>query len=104
MSQGNTDVSAQVLAEACPVREVLDRVAGKWSILIVVAAAHGPIRFTDLERAIDGISRRMLTLTLRTAIAHELYESLVGLTDWATRHRATIAAARQRYDARTKSP
>jgi DNA-binding HxlR family transcriptional regulator len=128
MSQGNTDVSAQVLAEACPVREVLDRVAGKWSILIVVAAAHGPIRFTDLERAIDGISRRMLTLTLRnlerdglitrkvyatvppkveyelTAIAHELYESLVGLTDWATRHRATIAAARQGYDARTKSP
>lgn len=126
MSQGNTGVSAAaadaVLAEACPVREVLDRVAGKWSILVVVAAARGPIRFTELERSIDGISRRMLTLTLRnlerdglltrtvyptvppkveyalTPIARELHESLVALTDWAGRHRATIAAARHAYD------
>ncbi len=124
MSQRNIDVPAQVMAEACPVREVLDRVAGKWSILIVVTAARGPVRFTELERAIEGISRRMLTLTLRnlerdglltrtvhptvppkveyelTPIARELYESLLSLTDWAERHRATITAARQAYDAR----
>jgi DNA-binding HxlR family transcriptional regulator len=121
MSQRHTDVS-DVVAEACPVREVLDRVAGKWSILIVVAAARGPIRFTELERAIDGISRRMLTLTLRnlerdgllrrtvhptvppkveyelTPMARELHESLLSLTDWAERHRATITAARRAYD------
>src|SRR5919109_5523707 len=108
MSQGNTGVTPQVVhAEGCPVREVLDRVAGKWSVMIIVAAAHGPIRFTELERSIEGISRRMLTLTLRnlerdglltrtvyptvppkveyaaTAMARELYESLVGLTAWA---------------------
>ena len=66
MSQGNTGVTPQVVhAEGCPVREVLDRVAGKWSVMIIVAAAHGPIRFTELERSIEGISRRMLTLTLR---------------------------------------
>lgn len=124
MSRSNTDVSAQVLAEACPVREVLDRVAGKWSILIVVAAAHGPIRFTELERSIDGISRRMLTLTLRnlerdglltrtvyptvppkveyalTPMAQELHESLLSLTAWAERHRAAITAARHTYDTR----
>jgi len=124
MSQRHTDVSDEVLAEACPVREVLDRVAGKWSILIVVTVAPGPVRFTELERAIEGISRRMLTLTLRnlerdglltrtvhptvppkveyelTPIARELYESLLSLTDWAERHRATITAARQAYDAR----
>lgn len=52
-------------AHACPVREVLDRVAGKWSVQILVAAAQGPVRFTELERGIEGISRRMLTLTLR---------------------------------------
>ena len=63
MSQRNTDVPEQVLAEACPVHEVLDRVAGKWSILIIVSVARGPIRFTELERSIDRISRRMLTLT-----------------------------------------
>jgi DNA-binding HxlR family transcriptional regulator len=122
MSQRHTDVSGEVIAEACPVQEVLDRVAGKWSILIVVAAARGPIRFTELERTIDGISRRMLTLTLRnlerdgllkrtvhptvppkveyelTPIAQELHASLLSLTAWAERHRATITAARRTYD------
>ena len=122
MSQRHTDVPNEVIAEACPVQEVLDRVAGKWSILIVVAAARGPIRFTELERTIDGISRRMLTLTLRnlerdglqkrtvhptvpptveyelTPIAQELHASLLSLTDWAERHRATITAARRDYD------
>jgi DNA-binding HxlR family transcriptional regulator len=107
---------------ACTVRQVLDRVGGKWSIGVIVAAAEGPVRFTELERSIEGISRRMLTLTLRnlerdgllhrtvyptvppkveytaTEIARELYESLVTLTSWAERHRATIAAAREAYD------
>ncbi|MER5409072.1 MULTISPECIES: helix-turn-helix domain-containing protein [unclassified Streptomyces] len=124
MSRGNTAVTAQVVhAEACPVREVLDRVAGKWSVQILVAAAHGPIRFTELERSIDGISRRMLTLTLRnlerdglvtrtvhptvppkveyelTPVARELHVTLLSLTDWAERHRVTIAESRAAYDA-----
>lgn len=123
MSQGNTHVTAEsVVAEACPMREVLDRVAGKWSVQILVAAARGPVRFTELERSIEGISRRMLTLTLRnlerdglltrtiyptvppkveyrvTPMAQELYEHLVALTAWAERHRATVAAAREAYD------
>jgi DNA-binding HxlR family transcriptional regulator len=124
MSQGNIDVTEQVTAEdqACTVRQVLDRVGGKWSIGILVAASKGPVRFTELERSVEGISRRMLTLTLRqlerdgllvrtvyptvppkveyraTEIALELYDSLVTLTTWAERHRATIAAAREAYD------
>lgn len=106
----------------CTVRHVLDRVGGKWSIAIIVAATHGPVRFTELERSIEGISRRMLTLTLRqlerdgllvrtvhatmpprveysaTEMARELRDTLIALTGWAERHRATIAAARLRYD------
>src|ERR671929_1641191 len=107
MSQRNTDVTVQVVnAHACPVREVLDRVGGKWSVQILVAAVRGPIRFTELERSIEGVSRRMLTLTLRnlerdgllqrtvyptvpakveyrlTPIARELHESLLSLTAW----------------------
>jgi DNA-binding HxlR family transcriptional regulator len=116
-------VSEQVSGEACPVSEVLDHVSGKWSIGILVAAAHGPVRFTELERLIEGISRRMLTLNLRklerdgllvrtvyptvppkveyrlTPMAQELYTSLTGLVDWAHRHRAAIAEARADYDA-----
>jgi DNA-binding HxlR family transcriptional regulator len=124
MSQGNSRVTEQVPVEdqACTVRQVLDRVGGKWSIGILVAASKGPVRFTELERSVEGISRRMLTLTLRqlerdgllvrtvyptvppkveytaTEIALELYDSLVTLTTWAERHRATIAAAREAYD------
>jgi len=138
MSQRHTDVTEQVRRpvdatgacdvtpddDACTVRQVLDRVAGKWSIGILVAASRGPVRFTELERSIDGISRRMLTLTLRqlerdgllhrtvyptvpprveyvaTDMARELYDALVALTDWAERHRGAIAAARAEYDRR----
>jgi DNA-binding HxlR family transcriptional regulator len=123
MSQRNTGVTTQVVnAQACPVREVLDRVSGKWSVQILVAAAHGPIRFTELERSIEGISRRMLTLTLRnlerdglvtrtvhptvpprveyelTPVARELHETLQRLTDWAERNRVYIAQSRADYD------
>ena len=122
MSRSHTDVSVRVEAEACPVQDVLNRVAGKWSILIMVAAAGGPIRFTELERAIPNVSRRMLTLTLRhlerdglitrtvyptvppkveyelTPMARELRATLLTLTDWAERHREAITAARRRYD------
>jgi DNA-binding HxlR family transcriptional regulator len=109
-------------SEACPVSEVLDHVSGKWSIGILVAAAQGPVRFTELERSIRGISRRMLTLKLRklerdgllirtvypvvppkveytlTEMARELHGSLLELTDWAKRHGSTVAAAQAAYD------
>src|SRR5215475_7991951 len=52
--------------EACPaVREVLNRVGDKWSVQIVALLGEGPMRFSELRRAIEGISQRMLTLTLR---------------------------------------
>jgi DNA-binding HxlR family transcriptional regulator len=123
MSQRNTAVTEQ-LEEACSIMEVLEHVAGKWSIGILLAAADGPIRFTELERHINGISRRMLTLTLRrlerdgllvrtvyptvppkveyrlTDMARELCQTLATLTAWAERHRSAIAVARHSYDTR----
>ena len=109
MSQGNTDVTERpalglaacaeyrsaadgggvsaeaIFAEACPMRVVLDRVAGKWSVQIIVAAARGPVRFTELERSIEGISRRMLTLTLRNlerdGLLHVAGDRQLALTD-----------------------
>ncbi|MFF4955478.1 winged helix-turn-helix transcriptional regulator [Streptomyces sp. NPDC001222] len=127
MSRSYTDVSDQVSNDACPITEVLDHVAGKWSIGILVAAADGPVRFTQLERAITGISRRMLTLNLRklerdgllirtvyptvppkveytlTPMARELHATLTGLVGWAERHRTDITNARATYDAATTS-
>jgi DNA-binding HxlR family transcriptional regulator len=129
MSQRNTHVTGQVPAscadmmnEVCSVRQVLDHVGGKWSIAILLSAIDAPVRFSELERHIDGISRRMLTLTLRnlerdglltrtvyptvppkveyraTEMARELRDSLAGLSSWAERHLADVAMARTTYD------
>jgi DNA-binding HxlR family transcriptional regulator len=121
MSQSHIDVSA-LAGEACPVSAVLDHVSGKWSVGILVAAAQGPVRFTELERSISGISRRMLTLNLRklerdgllvrtvhpvvppkveytlTEMAQELHKSLLELRAWAKRHGSAVAAAQAAYD------
>ena len=49
----------------CGLRDVLDRVGDKWSVFVIVELAVGPRRFRELQRAIEGISQRMLTLTVR---------------------------------------
>ncbi|WP_040607076.1 winged helix-turn-helix transcriptional regulator, partial [Oceanicola sp. S124] len=50
----------------CPVRNVLDRVGDKWSLLILIALSHQPRRFAALQREVGDISKRMLTQSLRT--------------------------------------
>src|SRR5438477_11568106 len=51
---------------ACPaVRDVLKRVGDKWSIQVVALLRDGPKRFSELRRLVEGVSQRMLTLTLR---------------------------------------
>ncbi|GBR51601.1 winged helix-turn-helix transcriptional regulator [Gluconobacter sphaericus] len=111
--------------DACAViRSILARTTDKWSILIVKSLGRGPHRFSELRRAIDGISQRMLTLTLRNLerdglvlrtvtpttpprVDYELTtlgESLWTLTEafgqWALSNRPEIEAARARFDAR----
>lgn len=50
----------------CPVRNLLDRLGDRWSMLLISALAGGPMRFSALARAVPDISKRMLTQTLRT--------------------------------------
>ena len=59
----------------CPIRDVLDQIASKWSVLILSALAERPYRFGELRRAIGDISQRMLTQTLRDLQA-DLMEDL----------------------------
>ncbi|PXX57385.1 HxlR family transcriptional regulator [Nocardia tenerifensis] len=108
----------------CRTRVVLDIVAGKWSLLIVRNLRHGPRRFTELKRDIDGISQRMLTVTLRdlerdgiltrtvhnvmpphvsyelTPMGRTLREATAPLLEWSVAHLTHIDAARAEYDAR----
>ncbi|ATN37041.1 transcriptional regulator (plasmid) [Rhizobium sp. ACO-34A] len=49
----------------CPTRELLDQLADKWSLLVLMAVGAGPIRFNALKRAVEGISQKVLTQTVR---------------------------------------
>ena len=53
-------------AAACPTRQVLDRIADKWTVLIIGLLEQRPHHFGELLRGIDGISQKMLTQTLRS--------------------------------------
>jgi DNA-binding HxlR family transcriptional regulator len=61
----------------CHARQILDRVGDKWSISVIYALGDTTLRFTELRHAIDGISQRMLTSTLRTLERDGLVERTV---------------------------
>ena len=115
---------------ACPVCGILDQVGGKWTALVIshLAAAAGPLRFSEIKRRVGGVSQRMLTETVRSlerdgVLLRTVYStiqpkveysltslgaSLVGpvqaLVSWALDHREPIQQARSRFDRRRAAP
>jgi DNA-binding HxlR family transcriptional regulator len=107
------------------IREVLDRIGDKWSLLVIATLHDRRLRFGELQRHIPGVSQRMLTLTLRqlerdglvtrtvfaevpprveyelTDLGATLISLAIGLGEWAIANRPRIEAARTAYDART---
>ncbi|WP_169949674.1 helix-turn-helix domain-containing protein [Microbispora sp. H11081] len=103
-------------------RSVLDRVGDKWSLILIGLLDKGPMRFTELLRTAPGISRRMLTLTLRglerdglvkrvvypeipprveyevTPFGRTLSEPVLALIRWAADNQDTIRASRHAFD------
>lgn len=103
-------------------REILDRIGDKWSLYIIASLANGTRRFNELRRGIDGISQRMLTLTLRglerdglvtrtiyptipprvdydlTELGRTLLKPVMGLVNWANDNQFTIIEAQKRFD------
>ncbi|WP_051366926.1 winged helix-turn-helix transcriptional regulator [Hamadaea tsunoensis] len=86
MSTDGIVVSAQAYRE-CPVRRVLDRLGDTWTLALLRVLADGVHGFNDLDRRIEGISRRMLTRCLRTLEE----EGIVS------RRRASAAGGRVEY-------
>jgi DNA-binding HxlR family transcriptional regulator len=108
---------------ACPGTDVLRRVGDKWRPLLLCLLAQGPIGFNALDRAVPGLSRRMLTRTLRglerdglirrtvhagvpprvdyaiTDAGDSLRILLAAVAAWAGEHAGTIHAARASFDA-----
>lgn len=107
-------------AAACPTRQALDRIADKWTVLVVGLLEQRPHRFGELRKGIDGISQKMLTQTLKsleldglisrrveatvpvtveyslTTTGRTLAEPLEAVRRWAERHIESVLAARAR--------
>ncbi|MEU4572221.1 helix-turn-helix domain-containing protein [Nonomuraea sp. NPDC023979] len=121
---GDYDVLQWDTREDCEVRQILDRVADKWSLLVIALLDRRSLRFSELRRMIDGVSQRMLTRTLRhlerdglvsrtvhptvpprvdyelTSLGATLHSTIRELVTWTESHQNEIATARAAYDAR----
>ena len=110
-------------AADCPIRNVLDRIGDQWSLLVLLTLVHGTHRFTELQRAIGDVSKRVLADTLRKLerdgfVSRKVYptvpqkveykllplgESLAAqlrpLVDWANKNQDAVRKARTTYKA-----
>jgi DNA-binding HxlR family transcriptional regulator len=106
----------------CPVRDVMNQIAGKWSTLLLQALSEKPYRFGELRRLVPDISQRMLTQTLRdlqrdgyidrqvfptkppsveyrmTELGYSLFAPLSKVLAWAESNHALVRAARSKFD------
>ena len=107
----------------CPVKDVLTRIGDKWSMLTVIMLSdHGTLRFNELHQVIEGISQKMLTVTLKTLeadglvsrkmfpqippkveysltpLGESLVQPLMHLYDWANVNMPMIKASRMRFE------
>ena len=116
-------------AANCAAREMLARVGDKWSVQVIhLLGDNGTLRFNELRSQVEGISQRMLTVTLRglerdglvrrtvypevpprveyalTPLGATLREIVRGLVRWSGAHLREVDEAREAYDARTRRP
>lgn len=122
MTLGHTDLPELGESGCRATREILERIGDKWTLYVLGALRDGPRRFNELRREVNGISQRMLTLTLRglerdglvtrtvfpsipprvdyglTELGRTLLEPVAVLIHWANSSRPAIEAARAHFD------
>ncbi|MEU9041765.1 MULTISPECIES: helix-turn-helix domain-containing protein [unclassified Kitasatospora] len=121
---GSAEEEYDVFGRLCPSREVFAELADKWSLLILMSlAACGPQRFSELQRGVGGVSRKMLTQSLRNLersglllrtvfpetpprvvydllpLGRELAELVTPLGRWTEHRTGQMMAAREEFDA-----
>ena len=124
--RGERDAFQWDTREDCTVRQILDRIADKWSLLVISLLAERTMRFGELLREIDGVSKKMLTVTLRnlerdglihrevfpeipprveyrlTPLGGTLLGTIQSLVTWAEQNQEQVAQARGSFDAATR--
>jgi DNA-binding HxlR family transcriptional regulator len=119
-----------VYSGPCPARELLERIANKWTALIVgtLTEAGTPVRFSELRRSIGGISQKMLTQTLRdlerdglvtrtvfpvipprveyalTPLGLTLEEPMRALSAWTESHMHQVRESQRHFDRARTAP
>lgn len=118
---------ADPYAKDCPTRLVLDRIADKWTVLLLILLAHRPWRFNELRREIGGLTQKMASQTLKglerdglvkrkvtptvpvtveysiTPLGRTLSDTVDNLRIWAEQHMPDVAKAQKLYD-ETREP
>lgn len=114
--------------ETCPVRNVVDRIGDKWSVLVLLALEQGVVlRFNEINKFLETISQKMLTVTLKTLEADGLVKRTVyaqippkveyeltdrgktllphlhGLVLWAKENMAEIKDSRSRFESKKRN-
>jgi len=108
--------------ESAFIREVLDRIGDKWTVLIISTLGSESLRYSDLQASIPGISQRMLTVTLKalerdglinrtayaevpprveydlTPLGRSLLEAVMTLAGWAANHHGDVATSRRAHE------
>jgi DNA-binding HxlR family transcriptional regulator len=124
--QSGHDRPGSVYDRSCPARLIIDHLADKWAVLIVSRLANGTLRFAELRRAVDGISQKMLTSTLRdlerdglvkrklyasvppkveyslTPLGGSLVNKVEELCEWAEANVDQVLKAREEFDQRKR--
>lgn len=119
-----SELAYDVLNPRCPTQQVLDRIASKWTMLVILALSDEPRHYAELQRAVQGVTKKMLTQTLRalerdglvhrhvydtvpprtqyelTRLGRSLAGTVAALRAWAYSHMPEIADARVAFDAR----
>lgn len=113
---------ANTYAQGCPTRQVLDRIADKWTVLLLILLSRRPWRFNELRREVGGLTQKMASQTLKglerdglvkrkvtptvpvtveysiTPLGRTLSDTVDALRIWAEQHLPAVAKAQRLYD------
>ena len=120
---GDVQIDRSAPGQCAVVRQTLERVGDKWSVLVILVLGEGPLRFNELRRSVTGISQRMLTLTVRklerdglvqrtvhtqlpphvtyglTPMGSTFIDTVASIAQWAQTHHHEIEENRRAFDA-----
>jgi len=126
MGQGHAPLC--ILDDDCPLRQMFDLVGDRWTSSVLFVIGEDVKRYSDLQRQIPGVSKKMLTQTLRrleraglvsrkvypvvpprteyrlTALGMSILQPVTALADWAVKHQSELSVIRKKHSKQFDEP